>query len=230
MGEELNFVSRVGSVESVLDLTVGDNCSRVNQMTVYDHLINKVQVLGNGTGRDQVKSAIKEDTPSQTSYGIKEYTYTAKNIVDVDTADLLAQNLIDEFKNPYKVLTVNVVGYYLDANVGDNVTLTDSVLGISSEVFRIKSKSTSYGAGGSSVTLVLNEKQMSFEDMVQNLARIGTENATYDLGIVKPFIYKATVKATSGEPLQLRFTTDAEIASVDDIESVKLVVARLPMI
>lgn len=163
-----NFVNRRGSVTSVKTFTRGLNCGLINYEQDTDNIYNKVQVLGYGSGINQIKSDIKEDATSQSTYGIREKTITDRNITTKSVADLYAAYVLDYYKNPQVSFVVQVpFNQARTITTGDNITIIDNKLGINGD-YRIKNIVRNFGISGDYLNLEVSNKQKDLLSVIEN--------------------------------------------------------------
>ena len=167
MTKTVNFTSRRGSVVSVKTFTRGVNCSINQYSRDVDFVRNKIQVLGYGSGANQIKSDIKEDSTSQTNYGVRDKTIIDKSITDKVTADIYASELLSYYKDPLiSFLVFPSVSDGLSVSTGDTITIIDDKLNINGD-YRVVGIERVYGIDGNYVKFEVSNKQTSFITVFQ---------------------------------------------------------------
>lgn len=151
---------------------VGDNCYRVSwKKTIHPAVKNKIRALGRGfdaATRVQMTTAI-EDATSQTNYGVIQDTVIAKNVANLETLEKVAQTYADEVDSPIHAYTIQVIDTYRYGRhqVGDQVRLEDSKIGLN-DTFRIFSRRMDFSVqGGEDVFLTLANKRKTLEQIMK---------------------------------------------------------------
>jgi hypothetical protein len=165
---KFNFVTRRGSASSVATFTRGSNCGIINYEKDVDNVFNKIQVLGFGSGINQVKSDVKQDATSQSAYGIREKTIVDRSIRDAATANIYCTYALAYFKDPRISLVVQVPfnrAYAIE--VGDNITVVDNKLGLNGD-YRVKNVERNFGVDGDYYNLQVSNKQRDFIKLLEN--------------------------------------------------------------
>lgn len=168
---ELNFVENRGTVaSSQKTFTRGSNCGIIDYEYDIDFVKNKIQVMGYGSGSDQIKSDVYSDATSQSDYGVRDKTVTDRNITLKADADIYGAYLLSYYKDPLESFTiqttaVEVVGV---VEVGDLITVVDNKLGINS-TYRIKGWERNIGIRGNWVNLFVSNKGFTVVDFLKEI-------------------------------------------------------------
>ena len=193
--DQFNIAERVGNDTSQATFNTGGslaNCWDIKKMVDREALINKVKVLGMGDGTQQIDSGWRENTDSQSYYGItKEAIFIDRTIADVTSAQRLADQILDTYSGyegtypdgtpkPFYRISILPVETDYTFSVGDDVTVNDTRSGMSGEYKIVKKRVILNATKPNRLELELSNRVTTFLD---KLAR--NEEQLQDLGSYK---------------------------------------------
>ena len=193
--DQFNIAERVGNDTPQATFNTGGslaNCWDIKKMVDREALINKVKVLGMGDGTQQIDSGWRENTDSQSYYGItREAIFIDRTIADVTSAQRLADQILDTYSGyqgtypdgtpkPFYRISILPVETDYTFSVGDDVTVNDTRSGMSGEYKIVKKRVILNATKPNRLELELSNRVTTFLD---KLAR--NEEQLQDLGSYK---------------------------------------------
>lgn len=179
LDDEITFQSRRGSDKSAtISFSFGNHIKTLRWVRRTNNIIIRLKVLGGNwdesLGTDGIDSGWRGST-NVTTYGPYEKIHPPKEEYPTIASAQTFRDLIGlEAETPVEELEITIRDTYSpnDYEVGDDVNITVSEIGLN-DTFRIKQKTVNVdGSGGETVTLILGEsaKYRSYKDYVDRLA------------------------------------------------------------
>lgn len=209
INSEIDILDHKGSSTSVGTFNAKIQIEDVRISQSYP-IGNYVRVYGKGDGENQIKStsAHGQDATSQATYGIITKIVQDPKIMSEDQANILADALLDEYKDPIKVYDFDV----LDANQsivsGDVITLNAKAQGISNEEVRVVSIKRGENNGTEFLTLEVTNAEYSRKiktanEKIAQLEKLIRDQQTHMQGTTNILTFSDMINANSTLPLRV---------------------------
>lgn len=160
-----------------------------------------------------------EDGSSVAQNGIQQTEATAKNVIDQDTIDRMAQTYLSEHKDIIEEIIVestDPMQDIYDVRVGDTCTINNSDIGLTNENYRCVEMHLNYDLIKiPSLKMIFGKAVKTFTDTIEK-DRSDTKNLNvYMEGSTSSFNVQSYENCDSTNPLELRFYMPEDVIAIN---------------
>jgi hypothetical protein len=183
----VDILDHKGSSTSVMTLNDGLEIQDLTVRHAYP-IGNDVRVYGKSEGETRIVSdhtSYGQDATSKSTYGTIRYIYNDSSVITQAEANVLADALVAQYKNPTKVYEFDVMNPNKSIVAGDVITLNSQTKGLSNEEVRVVGIERGIRNNKEFMTLEVTNKEYSkrkksINSFIAELQKQANDINTYD--------------------------------------------------
>lgn len=219
--EKILYGSRTGTTLS--------SCTRGYGSTIATAHTSGMTIWYAGTSSVEFTKESPATGSSVDSWGIKEYTYSDKRIVQDLTGDpnescgKVARVLFNKFKEPARTVTILRRNLLLGVvDVGKTITIVDTASGLNGD-FKIQSIEINYmmrsgNRVGNALKIIANDLKYNFSTEIEELQKDIDAMGSYKQGATNIYQVSKSDNVDSSHPMDLRFYMPEEAVAVNNVK------------
>lgn len=200
-------VAYLGNVQTTSNLTDGNGYAHEKGVAVFDA---------------QYTTSSPESGSSIHTYKLKKHTYTDPSIVDQNALDRIANKIIDNNKDPIETVYINSYRPHTILNsvgLGDNITITDAQLDLSSASRRVVGMVCGFGSeNGNYIQLQCSNQVPNFIERLTDTEDETKKANKFMQGATNIYAISSYENADNSTNLDMRFYLPADVIAVSSVK------------
>lgn len=216
---------RGSDISASVSFVKGVNLGGAKKVNNIEDTVQRLRVLGQGEGKRQedIASDWAEDKTNMVEINtFMEEVISDKSVVDSDIADIIANVKLTDIASPNSQITLHITNDpydSMDYDVGDTITVVDSLLDVDS-TYKIYNINKKISKDGENITIVVNapyrDEKDEWHDLYKRLKMIEINEATAGDWIGEPEKDKIDV-----EKVTTSFEKEAKNDTIEEPKGVR---------